>query len=62
MPLLPPYLGQLTLVNVHCAFFSEEARSTLCSVLHVSYSLNSLEGGYIRDYIRDYERGYEGGY
>ena len=61
MPLLPPYLGQLTLVNVHGVFFSEEARSTLCSVLHVRYSLKSL-GAYIRGYIRDYERGYEGGY
>ena len=29
---------------------------------HMSYSLNSLKGGYIRDYIGDYYRGYEGGY
>ena len=25
---------------------------------HVSYSLNSLKGGYIGDYIGDYHRGY----
>ena len=25
---------------------------------HVSYSLNSLKGGYIGDYIGDYYRGY----
>ena len=29
---------------------------------HVSYSLNSLKGGYIGDYIGDYYRGYSGGY
>ena len=29
---------------------------------HVSYSLHSLKGGYIRDYIGDYYRAYEGGY
>ena len=28
---------------------------------HMSYSLNSLKGAYIRDYIGDYYRGYEGG-
>ena len=26
--------------------------------LHLSYSLNSLKGGYIGDYIGDYYRGY----
>ena len=26
--------------------------------IHVSYSLNSLKGGYIGDYIGDYYRGY----
>ena len=29
---------------------------------HMSYSLNSLKGGYIGDYIVDYYRAYEGGY
>ena len=29
---------------------------------HLSYSLNSLKGGYIGDYIGDYYRGYVGGY
>ena len=29
---------------------------------HMSYSLNSLKGGYIGDFIGDYYRGYEGGY
>ena len=29
---------------------------------HMSYSLNSLKGGYMGDNIGDYYRGYEGGY
>ena len=29
---------------------------------YMSYSLNSLKGGYIGDYIGDYYKGYEGGY
>ena len=29
---------------------------------YMSYSLNSLKGGYIGDYIGDYYRGYLGGY
>ena len=29
--------------------------------LYMSYSLNSLKGGYIGDYIRDYYGGYQGG-
>ena len=32
------------------------------SQAHMSYSLNSLKGGYIGDYIGDYYRGYYGGY
>ena len=33
---------------------------TCCKIplQHVSYSLNSLKGGYIGDYIRNYYRGY----
>ena len=30
--------------------------------LQMSYSLNSLKGGYIGDYIEDYYKGYEGGH
>ena len=32
--------------------------STPKSKLYMSYSLNSLKGGYIGDYIGDYYRGY----
>ena len=30
--------------------------------LYMSYSLNSLMGGYIGDYVEDYYRGKKGGY
>ena len=30
--------------------------------INMSYSLNSLKGGYIGDYIGDYYRGHLGGY
>ena len=39
-----------------------EHSSALRPQIHMSYSLNSLKGGYIGDYIGDYYRGYKGGY
>ena len=30
--------------------------------IHMSYSLNSLKGGYMGDYIGDYYRAYKGGH
>ena len=36
--------------------------ASLWAQFHISYSLNSVKGGYIGGYIGDYYRGYYGGY
>ena len=52
-----------------CCARDRHANNSSCTVLpmttgsqlgrrHVSYSLNSLKGGYMGDYIGDYYRGY----
>ena len=49
---------------VHLPFLKREGEMNLGTIVgrHMSYSLNSLKGGYIGDYIGDYYRGYQVGY
>ena len=52
----------LRIRSIGCEKAPRRPKNVWLCFAHVSYSLNSLRGGYIGDYIGDCSGGYEGGY
>ena len=61
-PLIKANLGIRVFSYNSCASSPVSEASTATSFYDMSHSLNSFQGGYIRDYIGQFYRGFQGGY